>query len=241
MNIETALEGFGLTDKEIKVYLALLSLGSALVQDIAAKAGTYRTYTYEILKSLQQKGLVGAVIKSGKQYFEAVEPEKLIDILKEKQEQIKTVMPELREVYKSSVSKPNIQIYIGKEGLKNILDDLVRTKKEILAYGSTERQIELLEFYFPNFIKRRIEAGIRTKVLSEESSVSRKLKKKDRKELRTIRFFPKGINLPTTTNIYGNKVAILSLKNDIFGVIIESEAIANTQRIIFSMLWQQSK
>ena len=129
--MEQELKEFGLTDKEIKVYLACIKLGTALVQDIAKKAGTYRTYTYEILKSLKEKGLVSYIIKSGKQYFEVARPEKLLNILKEKKQKIQKLMPQLETLYKSVVDKPKIEIYEGKEGIKTVIDDLIKTKKDI--------------------------------------------------------------------------------------------------------------
>lgn len=239
--MEQELREFGLTDKEIKVYLACLKLGTALVQDIAKKAGTYRTYTYEILRSLKEKGLVSYIIKSGKQYFEVAKPEKLLNILKEKEEKIQRLLPSLKEVYKSAAEKPKIEVYEGKEGIKTVIDDLIKTKKPILAYGSTRKQMGLLDFYFPNYIKRRIKEKIRIKILTEHSKETEEVKRKDKEELRETRFFPEGIDLPTATNIYGNKVAILSLEKELLGIIIESENIANTQRLIFELLWKIAK
>src|SRR3989344_3663074 len=135
--MEQELKEFGLTDNEVKVYLACLKLGTALVQGIAKKANTYRTYTYEILKSLIEKGLVSYVIKNGKQYFEVAEPEKLLNILKEKETKINKILPDLKNIYKTSIEKPKVELYEGKEGLKTILDDIIRTKGEVLVYGST--------------------------------------------------------------------------------------------------------
>ena len=39
-------------------------------------------------------------------------------------------------------------------------------------------------------------------------------------------------------NIYDNKVAIISFKDDLIGMIIESSEIADTQRTIFKMVWE---
>lgn len=238
---EDTLREFGLTEKEIKVYLALLSLGTALVQDIAKKAGTYRTYTYEVLKSLMEKGLVSYVIKSGKQYFEVAEPEKLLNILKEKEKKIEQILPELKEIYKTAVEKPKIEVYEGKAGLKTILDDLIRIKQEILVYCSTRKQLQLLRFYFPNYIKRRVKEKIKIKVITEKSKESLEIHKKDKEELREMKFLPEGFEFPTSTNIYGNKVAILSLEKEPVGVIIDNEDIAKTQRIVFNLLWRIAK
>lgn len=239
--MEEELKEFGLTDKEIKVYLACLKLGTALVQDIAKEAKTYRTYTYEILKSLKEKGLVSYIIKSGKQYFEVAKPEKLLNILKEKEQKIQKLMPQLEAVYKSVVEKPKIEVYEGKEGIKTIIDDLISIGKDILVYGSTKKQLSLLNFYFPNYIKRRVKASIKIKILTERSKETEEQKKRDKEELRETRFFPQGTDLPTAINIYDNKIAILSLEKEILGIIIESENIANTQRMIFNLLWKSAE
>lgn len=238
--MEQELKEFGLTDNEVKVYLACLKLGTALVQDIAKKANTYRTYTYEVLKSLIEKGLVSYVIKNGKQYFEVAEPEKLLRILKEKETKINKILPDLKNIYKTSIEKPKVELYEGKEGLKTILDDIIKTNKEILVYGSTEKQIQILQFYFPNYIKRRVEAKIHTRVITEKSTKTIEMLKTEKKDLRESKFIPK-IAFPTVTYIYGNKVAIFSLEKEIIGLIIENESISNTQRQIFELLWRIAK
>jgi len=239
--MEEELREFGLTDKEIKVYLALLRLGSSQVQEISRKAGTYRTYTYDILKSLKEQGLVSYVIKSGTQYYEIAEPEKLINILKEKEKKIENIIPSLNDMYKSTSEKPKVQIYEGKEGLKTVLDDLIKTKKEIWVYGSTKMQISLMEFYFPNFIQRRIKERIKTKVITEKSSASISINRNNKKELRETKFLPENLDLPNVINIYGDKVAILSFKENLLGIIIENKSFAETQRTIFNLLWKIAK
>ncbi|MFH1073143.1 MAG: helix-turn-helix domain-containing protein [Nanoarchaeota archaeon] len=236
--MEEELREYGLTDKEIQVFIACLKLGSGLVQDIAEKAGTYRTYTYEILKSLKEKGLVNYVIKNGKQHYEAAHPERLLTTLKEKEEKVKKILPALKELYKTSTEKPAVEFYEGKEGLKTILDDVLRTNEEILVYGSTKEQERLLAFSFPNFIKRRIAAKITTKVITEKSRLTESMRKVEKKELRESRFLDK--QFPTVTYIYGDKVAILTLEKEIIGIIIENKTIADTQKIIFNFLWSIS-
>ncbi|MBW3022346.1 hypothetical protein KY328_05465, partial [Candidatus Woesearchaeota archaeon] len=145
--------------------------------------------------------------------------------------------PQLKGIYKTAVEKPKIEVYEGKEGVKTVMDDIVRTKQEALVYCSTRKQMNLLTFYFPNFIKRRIKNKIRIKVLAEASKTAMEYVKTNKQELREMRFLPIEMEFPTATYIYGNKVAIMSLEKDIIGVVIESETIAKTQRIVFDLLW----
>lgn len=238
--MEQELQEFGLTDKETKVYLALLRLGNASVQEVAKKAGTYRTYTYEILKSLQEKGLVFSVIKSRIQYFEIAKPERLLTILDEKKNIIHNLLPKLNQLYGSSSGSTQAQVYTGKEGLKTILNDFIKTGKEILAYGSCEMQVELLQYHFMNYIQRRIDANIKIKVIAEHSDAADQIHTRDKQELREMRFLPKPMQFPTINYIYGNKVAMICLEQEPFGVVIENNEIVRTQKIIFNLLWKLS-
>ena len=81
--IEKTLEEIGLTKSEIKVYLALLELGSSQTGKIVQKSKAASSKIYEILEKLIQKGLVSYIIKSGIKHFEAAPPERIMDYLEE--------------------------------------------------------------------------------------------------------------------------------------------------------------
>ena len=151
-DISNTLEKFGLTKNEAIIYLASIELGSAKVNEISKKAKIIRESTYGILKSLIEKGLISYVIKSGIKYFEAAEPKKLKSILKEKEQLIDNILPELEILKKSQVPKPNIKIFEGKEGIKTIMEELLTSKEEILSIASNKNLKQLFEFYFPNFV-----------------------------------------------------------------------------------------
>jgi len=238
--MEQELREYGLTDNEVKVFIACIKLGSALVQDIARKANTYRTYTYEVLNSLKDKGLVNYVVKNGKQFYEVAHPERLLTLLKEKEAAINKIIPDLKELYKSAIEKPSVEFYEGKEGLRTIMDDIIRTGQEILVYGSTTHQDQILNYYFPNYINRRIEAKIHTRVITEKSKKTIAMRKTEQKELRESKFLD-NTNFPTVTYIYGNKVAILTLEKEIVGVILSNQSISTTQRQVFEILWNVAK
>lgn len=241
-NKEQILKDWGLSDNEIKVYLASLSLGTCKVNGISKKSNLLRTTTYEVLKSLVGRGLVSYVIKSGVRYFEACEPKKLINLLEEKKNKINSIMPELETLKKSVTEKPTIEIYEGKEGLKTILDDIIDSKpKEVLQLNSA-KIFQTLQFYFPNWINRRVKAKIYSRVLQEKVSIIQEFKKKDKTELREIRFFPEGFKINNCNFIYNNKLAILTMKeNEIIGVIIENKDIIETQTSQFELLWKFAK
>ncbi|MEK6887971.1 MAG: helix-turn-helix domain-containing protein, partial [Candidatus Aenigmatarchaeota archaeon] len=61
----SALEGIGLTNAEIKVYLALLELGATKTGLLIEKSGLQSSVVYSALARLMEKGLVSS-IKEGK-------------------------------------------------------------------------------------------------------------------------------------------------------------------------------
>ncbi len=131
------------------------------------------------------------VIKSGVKYFEAVNPEKLIDTLHEREEQIKTILPELKRMQDNIIDKPKIEIYEGKEGIKTMHKEIIRGKqKEVLIYGNTSKHNEVMRWYFRRYIKERVKNRINARVVTERSDISiRNIKLRDEEELRQTRFF----------------------------------------------------
>src|SRR3989338_10345709 len=107
------LQEIGLSNTEVKVYLALLELGSALAGEITKKSEVNRTNVYDALERLIEKGLVTYVISANRKVFEPVNPEMLREILKDKQEKLSSVINELQLKYKTSRSKEEATIFKG--------------------------------------------------------------------------------------------------------------------------------
>src|SRR3989338_5963845 len=91
------LKNFGLSEKEIAVYLALIELGASSVRAISEKAKVNRGTTYDILKSLIGMGIVSYYNKESKQYFIAERPETLLAVIEKKQEQLAEVKANVEE------------------------------------------------------------------------------------------------------------------------------------------------
>ena len=99
------LQDIGLSVTESKVYLALLELGNALAGEITKKSQINRTNVYDALERLIEKGLVTYVISANRKVFEPVNPERLKEILEEKQANFNTLLPELELKYKEHKSE----------------------------------------------------------------------------------------------------------------------------------------
>ena len=146
MEVLHSLKKFGLSEKEGKVYLSCLELGETTASDIAIKSNLPRTLVYDILERLIDLGLVSYNIKTNKKHFISAEPQELLRILKEKEESIKEVLPNLEELQKlKGVKRPKVEIYEGKEGMKTVMNNILRSKvTEFRAYGSSRSSFEVI-------------------------------------------------------------------------------------------------
>ncbi|MFA5992643.1 MAG: helix-turn-helix domain-containing protein [Candidatus Pacearchaeota archaeon] len=243
MDIETALKAFGLTEKEIEVYLSLLDLGSSKVNEIAEKSKIIRETTYGILKSLIEKGLVSYVIKSGVKYFSASEPKKLIYILKDKEEKINEVLSELEARNKHEYKKLNVEVYEGKEGLKTVFKEIIQEQnKEIYGMINKELADKLVPYFIFKVSKERKEKRIKSLMIVSDSKEDQKLKKADKEEMRETRFSPLLDNFKTGIYIFGDKVAFLTFdENEPNGIIIDNKSISDAIKKIHGYLWNESQ
>jgi sugar-specific transcriptional regulator TrmB len=235
--IINTFRGLNLTEKEIKVYLTLLRSGTLGATQIAKLSKLNRITTYHILKELIEKGLVSYVIKSGIKSFKASNPKTIIEDLKEKENKFLEILPQLEALKESVLQHATMEVYEGKEGLKTIMNDWIITKKEIFGFG-TEELNNIMGNYFPNYVQRRVENGIKIKLLLENSKYAKEMQLKDKKELRETKI----INIDKITTgiyVYGNKVAFLTFeKNEPLGYIIEDKSLAKTIRIILELIWK---
>lgn len=238
MAIESTLKEFGMGDKAVKIYLALLKLGPASVRVLSFKTSINRGTTYDILKELMDKGVVSYYHKDKKQYFVAEDPDNLKIIIKRKKEDLDHVcrniidiIPQLKSLYNQGGERPVARFYEGYKGIRLILDDVLGGGESYYVY-STESIRPYLYKYYPNFTEDRIKKKILVKVIA----IGKGGKKRGLDERKWLT--PKE-TAPTYTLIYHNKLGMISVDqtSNPVGVIIEDEGIYKTQKLIFESLW----
>ena len=237
-NLEQTLKELGLSENEAKVYLANLELGATTVQEVARKSGVKRTTIYTLLDALKQRGLLAEYRKGVKTYLVAEDPQRLERVLQEREDKLKAALPELRSLYNLSPSKPKVRFYEGREGIKQVYQDTLDEGKEIRCFVGWQSMVKAMPDYWSSYIAERVKRGIWVRALADRSEESKHYQAQGEKELRELRFLPEGARpFNTEVNIYGNKVAMLTFGKEVIGVIIESEDIANTWRMVFEVIW----
>ena len=110
---------------------------------------------------------------------------------------------------------------------KNVLGIFARDEEK-KVFSEEERKSAFAE---------RLKKGIEFKMIyTGEEKIREKL------ELTTARFIPsEKFPLSSSFIIYDSKVAMVSLKGKLIGVIVENKEIANTFRSIFNLAWGGSE
>ncbi len=239
MQLQKALEQFGLNKKQAKVYLAVLELGSATVNIISNKSGIARSSCYDILNSLIKKGIASSFKKKTIKHFSVDDPKRIFELAKQKAEVLESVLPQLNALYSSAKDRPKVRFYQDIEGIKNIFMEILEdNNRELLSFGSADDLLRSMGDYHLEFVQRRIKSKMLARIILRKTKVAKKRKELGGGELRLVRFIPQEFEYHGNMVIFGNKIAFFSFIKDHIAVVIESKEIANIQKAMFEYIWE---
>lgn len=248
--IQKILEELGFSQKEVSIYLAMIQLDQATATSISKEVDINRTTIYDVLDDLMARGVVSKVKKSGKSYFYALPPDKLIDYLERERseynkkvdsqkQKIESIMPDLLSLQNlQSKNKPKVRFFEGEKGMREAYEDSLTADGSIRAYANIEEMHKALPEFFPEYYKRRAKAGIHIQGIFPQSKYSTERVKKNKEEMRTSKFLPdEKMNFSPEINIYNNKILIVSWR-ETMAIIIESKELADFHKLIYDLLWE---
>jgi len=226
------LEDIGLTKNEADVYWILLQLHETLASRIALKTKISRPHVYDALNKLLEKGFASYILKNGKKYFRPINPKKILDIFKEKEYLIEKNIPELIKMFEPLKEKPVIEVYEGAEGIKTILNDMIKVGKEMLAFNTLGKEFYK---YIPDYI------------------IERYLYERKKHRIKSRQFYVKGAQIikhpmvtykkipqeysQITLFVYGDNVVMFILIDPILAIKIKSKEVAKLYKNQFEIMW----
>jgi sugar-specific transcriptional regulator TrmB len=245
--IESALLEIGLTQNETKTYLALLDLGESKTGDILKKSSLNSGKMYEILDSLEKKGLISAVKKNGTLHFSPASPQRIKDYLEEKKSKIETqekslqdILPELLQRIHAIKPSSSIEIFTGIKGLRTAyskeLEFPKNTHLDIVGITSSKMYSkEVWDFFSITHQSRRDQKGYVVRKLLSENTRNEFAREKNTQ----MRYMPNGslvsistIHNLTTIGIYTENPIVIS---------IEDQGVTDSFRLQFEIMWSAAK
>lgn len=233
--VREQLKRIGLTDEEINIYTFLLKRGSSKATIISKELGTARTTVYRFLSSLFEKGLIGENIQNNVKYFYPIEPERIPEIMQEKIKEIETIIPQLQEMKNEKFEETNTELFKGREGMKSIMKDILRTKKPYTFIGETEKYFSEIEIFTIQWLKQVEDNKMKGRLLCSEKQNFKVAKTEE------YRLLPKELISNISTWTYGDKTALFIWLEPFYAVVINNKSVTENNRKTFDYLWKISK
>lgn len=250
MTVEPILEGIGLSKNEIKIYLALLKLGTTRTGPIIKETGIHTSKVYDGLQRLIEKGIVSYVIIAGTKNFKAVNPERLLDFLEDKkkaiaaqEEDIKRIIPELKLQQELGAEETETEIFSGWKGMDTVYSLLRKAlKKGDINYvfgASKGEDEEHVRIFFGKHLKLLAEKGIKQKIIYNEEARGNIPEQSKHPKLFQVKHMVE--TTPAEINIWADHVMIVILTRNPTVILTKNKKVADSFIRYFNMMWQIAK
>ncbi len=194
--IEEILTKIGLTDRESRVYLALLGLQQAQTGLICNFTRIASSNIYKILDSLIQKGLVSFRMQNNIKIFMPSPPDYLNELFLEKQRKLEEERVEINELIinlkKKEIKKEpysNYKYFEGLSGIKSLwynINSIMDKENMIKIHTCKPGSYERLVGFYTEYHNLRVKKQVRERMIFPNEG--RWLAKKRRNKLTEIRF-----------------------------------------------------
>jgi sugar-specific transcriptional regulator TrmB len=237
MNLKSALTQYGLKANQAAVFLACLEIGSGSVAAIAKRAGLSRSSCEAILESLHRGNFVTSFRKKRVLHYAAQDPRTIVQEAHRKAAALEQVLPQFLAKYSDSRIQSNARYYEGREGVRLMLDELLKEAPELLSWGSVDDLFETMET-FPDFVEKRFRKKIPVRAILPDTPKARDRQKVGVEKLMQVSIIPQEYQQRNAMAfLWRHKIALVSLHENPTVIVLESEGLANLQRSMFNALW----
>jgi sugar-specific transcriptional regulator TrmB len=245
------LKKAGLSDPQAEIYECLLKNGAMTPAELGEKTSQSRENCYAIIKKLVDLELVEQT-KDKKTTYRVLNPSNL-EVLAERRRKVaarnekavKDNISTLLDVFYANNELPGSRTVEGPEGLKDIYNDIISTKKDVFILRCVaSRHFWHSKEEYHDFLTRHREQrainGIHTYALTPVNPYSLKNAKNGKHAADNYHraWSPTAdYTAPVEIQVYGDKTALISFGETIMSTIITSPTVAEAMRqIIKSMI-----
>lgn len=232
----------GLNKNEAEVYLKLLELGPSTAVQVAQGSKLHRPNVYDALNKLVKKGLVAHFMREDVKYYEVVDPEQLMTLLKAKELELETLMPQLKVMQLTAKPPSSVAIFEGIAGARRMFMEIINnTKKEFYVLGVPRDLAKTMgEGWIKEWHNKRVKKKLRFHHIVNEDYYPHRIKLLRKMPYTTIKFLPKEYNAPNSIFVYDKGVIIMFI-NPMVSIRLLGEEVARSFRSYFKMLEKIAK
>ena len=229
------LTGIGLTKNESKVFETIIKLGKASSSIISKESGVPYSRIYDVLSSLEHKGLIKVIPEKGKKFVPG-NPDALKELIKEKRTNLDKLDKEienLKKIYDSKEKEP-VEIAKGERNFYKLEREILKPKKSEYNIKYVSEYSPVWEREYKDYLKKKIE-------LKELIRVNEETSKNVRKWLgihKNIRAIP---NEGVSISIRDDFEILISLIKSNTSLLIKDRAFVKLMKELFLKYYEQAE
>lgn len=245
-NYEKVLQHIGLTESEAKLYLSALELGSANVVELSERADLSRQMVYLLLPGLQAKGLIQQTKHGSKVHYKALSPKLLRDLAKSITKQIEGIIPLLESRQAEHDAIPLLTVYENPVAMREWYVNFMKQAKQgdeilILSSSLLWHWYDLDSKFYDKYLRFCDRKGIRSRIILPDTKGAREYQAKIGSAVREPRYSSYLKGEPVEKWIWRDQVCYQTIRDKSTNlVVIESSAVAVTDRSLFEAMWKLS-
>ena len=245
------LKELGLSDGQVRVYVAILELGSASINAIHEKTGFERRAIYDIINKLIERGLISYTLEQGKRTYQCASPRIIKEEIEKKTwllKSLKNKLPSISEMYNLAKPKIRAEIYRGNNAMKTLLDEALDYPATYWIGGNSGVEANTgdeMKRWFKKWTTRRVELKRFMYDLVDYGTSLEDFAPKDLKKHKKFYYkyceLPRELRSPMVIIIFGNKVVQVLWSKQSFAFVLESEEIKESFMKYFYYFWKEPK
>lgn len=217
-----ALQNYGLSEKEAKIYLTILEMGTTPVSVIARRSGVKRVTVYPILEELKKKWIVHESTKNEIKQYSVIWPDTLFWMFQQKYTDFQQNLPAFFSLAGKYGDRPQMQFFEGETAVRSMLYDYTDIWIKSLAdcgdktwrWYQDHRFVELYLDWLERYWGKKIpdeRIYLLTNKAPIEDIVSEKTQKQNQ---RIVKFVPAWFCFTSTIRICGDYIVMIMAKED---------------------------
>jgi len=239
--ISGILQSIGLTKNEITLYLDLVKNVNSSALDISKRTRIHRSNTYDSLRNLLEKGFATEALNEGRRSFSAIDPSKIRDFIRQKEQEFDFILPKLKEITSENNSRGAISMGQGSFALREAASDLLKLNSPIVTYGASQETVDSFgEGFLRDFHKERIKNKIEMRHIYNKSAIER-VKFLNKIKYTEAKYLPEKYDTSACTTICKDVVLIYIFSKPILVISIVNSEVANAYRNYFELMWKMGK
>ncbi len=251
--IQQLLKQLGFKEKEIAIYIAVLQKGKVSPAEVAKTTGINRTTVYSVAKDLIKRGVISEDLSSPARYLVALPLDELkqeeTSKLEKKKDVLNKAIKELSVLSKDArYTVPKI-VFIDGQNLDKYLRKQAKTwsdsimKRDGVWWGFHDvSYVKYYEGMIDWYWKEVAPKGLSLKLLTNESSIEKRMKKKKYSSKRQFKILTDAKKFTASTWVCGDYVImIVTNQQPHYLVEIYDTTFAHNTREFFKNVWGRVK